>query len=124
MSASPICPQFQATNEISSGPNRVPISFVGAQKSPLLLDKTYTITGGGGVWYSHFIIARHELDDDGKQYEDHARQTNETGARQTRYVLVEAERHHNTDGDEKYDAQSNGAHGVTPRREEAHQHFR
>lgn len=94
----------------------------------LLLDKTYTVSsgwwGGGRRRYSHFIIARHELDDDGKQYEDHARQTNETGARQTRYVLIEAERHHNANGDEKYDAQSNGAHGIPPRGKETHQHFR
>jgi len=74
--------------------------------------------------YLHLIIARHELDDDGKQDEDHARQANEAGSGQSGDVLVETEGHHHAHVDEEDHAQSDGAHGTAPGGEEADQNLR
>lgn len=73
--------------------------------------------------YSHFIIARHKFYDDGKQYEDDTRQANKTGARQTGDVLIEAQWHHNADGDKKDDAQTHRAHRIAPGWKETYQNF-
>lgn len=74
--------------------------------------------------YSHFIIARHELQNDGKQYEDDARQANETGTGQAGDVLIEAQGHNHAHRHKEDNAQANSAHGIAPWGKEANQNFR